>query len=145
MYNKDGDKAGTARCGLAGLVQGGNTNIYSLEVSMFGYRPDRKSDKIVTYTEENYILQGRSICRALWDYYKISGHIEGCEILSEEDILNAGEPEKILEISEFSMLRLNDIAEQRTLYSSVDDIVYKNDSDSDFDEPYEDKFKLELA
>ena len=36
------------------------------------------------------------------------------------------------------MLRLNDIAEQRTLYSSVDDIVYKNDSDSDFDEPYED-------
>ena len=21
------------------------------------------------------ILQGRSICRALWDYYKISGHI----------------------------------------------------------------------
>ena len=30
------------------------------------------------------ILQGRSICRALWDYYKISGHIEGCEILSEE-------------------------------------------------------------
>ena len=30
------------------------------------------------------ILQGRTICRALWDYYKISGHIEGCEILSEE-------------------------------------------------------------
>ena len=30
------------------------------------------------------ILHGRSICRALWDYYKISGHIEGCEILSEE-------------------------------------------------------------
>ena len=29
-------------------------------------------------------MQGRSICRALWDYYKISGHIEGCEILSEE-------------------------------------------------------------
>ena len=53
MYNKDADKAGTARCGLAGLIQGENTNIYSLEVSMFGYRPDRKSDKIVTYTEEN--------------------------------------------------------------------------------------------
>jgi hypothetical protein len=30
-----------------------------------------------------------------------------------EDVLNAGEKEKILEISEFSMLRLNDIAEQR--------------------------------
>ncbi len=24
------------------------------------------------------------ICRALWDFYKISGHIEGCEILTEE-------------------------------------------------------------
>ena len=35
------------------------------------------------------------------------------------------------------MLRLNDIAEQRTLYSSVDDIVYAHDSDSDFDEPPE--------
>ena len=33
------------------------------------------------------------------------------------------------------MLRLNDIAEQRTLYSSVDDIVYAHDSDSEFDEP----------
>ena len=54
-----------------------------------------------------------------------------------QDMLNAGEPEKILEISEFSMLRLNDIAEQRNLYSSVDDIVYAHDSDSDFDEPYE--------
>ena len=51
--------------------------------------------------------------------------------------MNAGEPDKILEISEFSMLRLNDIAEQRTLYSSVDDIVYAHDSDSEFDEPPE--------
>ena len=33
------------------------------------------------------------------------------------------------------MLRLRDIAEQRSLYSSVDDIVYAGDSDSDFDEP----------
>ena len=54
-----------------------------------------------------------------------------------QDILNAGEPEKILEISEFSMLRLHDIAEQRNIYSSVDDIVYAHDSDSDFDEPYD--------
>ena len=30
------------------------------------------------------ILQGRSICRALWDYYKISGHIESCDMLTEE-------------------------------------------------------------
>ena len=35
------------------------------------------------------------------------------------------------------MLRLRDIAEQRSLYSSVDDIVYADDSDSDFDEPFD--------
>ena len=57
------------------------------------------------------------------------------------------------------MLRLNDIAEQRNIYSSVDDIgiqlsnriikecflsVYAHDSDSDFDEPYENRFKVEV-
>ena len=61
-----------------------------------------------------------------------------------QDILNAGEPEKILEISEFSMLRLHDIAEQRNIYSSVDDIVYAHDSDSDFDEPYENRCKPDV-
>ena len=79
------------------MIQTENTNVYSLEVSLYGYKPDQKTEKIVPYTEENCedlqecptfvcpdILQGRSICRALWDYYKISGHIEGCEILSEE-------------------------------------------------------------
>ena len=35
------------------------------------------------------------------------------------------------------MLRLNDIGEQRKLFSSVDDIPYAHDSDSEFDEPYE--------
>ena len=54
-----------------------------------------------------------------------------------QDVLNSGEPDKILEISEFSMLRLNDIGEQRKLFSSVDDIPYAHDSDSEFDEPYE--------
>ena len=33
------------------------------------------------------------------------------------------------------MLRLNDIVEQRKRYSSVDDIPYAHDSDSEFDEP----------
>ena len=65
---------------------------------MHGYKPDKNSEKIELYTEQNCkqyaehcyllcwldILQGRSICRALWDYYKISGHVEGCEMLSEE-------------------------------------------------------------
>ena len=53
MYNKDGDKAGTARMFLSKMIENENTNIYSLEVSMYGYKPDPKNDKIVTYTEEN--------------------------------------------------------------------------------------------
>ena len=44
------------------------------------------------------------------------------------------------------MLRLNEISEQRSLYSSVDDIVYALDSDSEFDELCEtsnnDKIKI---
>ena len=53
MYNKDPDKAGTARMFLSKMIENENTNVYSLEVSMYGYRPDKKSDKIITYTEEN--------------------------------------------------------------------------------------------
>ena len=30
--------------------------------------------------------QGRNICKALWDFYKISGHIEGCKVNIEDDI-----------------------------------------------------------
>ena len=53
MYNKDTDKAGTARRLLSNTIQSENTNVYSLEVSMYGYKPDQKTDKIVPYTEEN--------------------------------------------------------------------------------------------
>ena len=53
MYNKDADKTGTARMYLSKMIENENTNIYSLEVSMYGYKPDKKSDKIVAYTEEN--------------------------------------------------------------------------------------------
>ena len=38
-------------------------------------------------------------------------------------------------ISDFTILKLKDIAEQRALYSSIDDIVYADDLDSDYDEP----------
>ena len=81
-------------------------------------------------------------CSSLLQHYIIDDrHVDDDDVDSndhdDQDMLNAGEPEKILEISEFSMLRLNDIAEQRNLYSSVDDIVYAHDSDSDYDEPYE--------
>ena len=68
MYNKDADKEGTARYSLnlsskiriifsrrllSTMIKSENTNVYSLEVSMYGYKPDPKSDKIVPYTEEN--------------------------------------------------------------------------------------------
>ena len=35
------------------MIEAANTNVYSLEVSMYGYKPDIKSDKILAYTEEN--------------------------------------------------------------------------------------------
>ena len=80
---------------------------------------------------------------SLLQHYIVDQRYIDTENDDAQDILNAGEPEKILEISEFSMLRLHDIAEQRNIYSSVDDIVYAHDSDSDFDEPYDSsKFNL---
>ena len=53
MYNKDPDKAGTARMLLSKMIESENTNVYSLEVSMYGYKPDKKTDKVIAYTEEN--------------------------------------------------------------------------------------------
>ena len=53
MYNKDPDKAGTARMFLSKMIENENTNVYSLEVSMFGYKPNKKTDKVIPYTEEN--------------------------------------------------------------------------------------------
>ena len=53
MYNKDPDKAGTARMFLSKMIENENTNVYSLEVSMYGYKPDKKADKVIAYTEEN--------------------------------------------------------------------------------------------
>ena len=73
----------------------------------------------------------------LLQHYIVDQRYVDSENDDAQDILNAGEPEKILEISEFSMPRLHDIAEQRNIYSSVDDIVYAHDSDSDFDDPYD--------
>ena len=43
--------------------------------------------------------------------------------------------ESLVGLNDFDKLRLKDIAEQRSMYSSIDDIVYAQDSDSDFDEP----------
>ena len=43
--------------------------------------------------------------------------------------------ESLAGLNDFDKLKLKDIAEQRSMYSSIDDIVYAQDSDSDFDEP----------
>ncbi|XP_023345018.1 cytosolic carboxypeptidase 6 [Eurytemora carolleeae] len=53
MYNKDPDKQGTARRHLAETIESQDTNVYSVEVSMYGYKPDPKSNEIIPYTEEN--------------------------------------------------------------------------------------------
>ena len=41
------------RCFLSGLIESENTNVYTLEMSMFGYKPDSAKDDIHQYTEEN--------------------------------------------------------------------------------------------
>ena len=38
---------------LSNMMESVNTNVYSLEVSLFGYKPNQKTDKIIPYTEEN--------------------------------------------------------------------------------------------
>ena len=53
MYNKDPDKAGTARRHLSSIIETDSCNVYSLEMSMLGYKPEAKSDKVFQYTEEN--------------------------------------------------------------------------------------------
>ena len=53
MYNKDPDKAGTARRHLSSIIETDSCNVYSLEMSMLGYKPEAKSDKVIQYNEEN--------------------------------------------------------------------------------------------
>ena len=53
MYNKDPDKAGTARRHLSTVIESETTNVYSLEMSMYGYKPEKKVEKIIPYTEEH--------------------------------------------------------------------------------------------
>ena len=44
---------GTARRHLSSIIESEGTNVYSLEMSMLGYKLDRKSDKIHPYTEDH--------------------------------------------------------------------------------------------
>ena len=56
MYNKDTEKLGTARLHLPSIIENENTNVYSLEMSMLGYRPyskDKTSEKTIAYTEDH--------------------------------------------------------------------------------------------
>lgn len=50
---QDPDKAGTARRHLSSVIESLNTNVYSLEMSMLGYKPDKKGEKVIPYTEES--------------------------------------------------------------------------------------------
>ena len=61
MYNKDPDKVGTARRHLSAVIESETTNVYSLEMSMYGYKPEKKSNKIIPYTEDHCESLGREL------------------------------------------------------------------------------------
>ena len=65
---QDPEKVGTARRHLSSIIESEGTNVYSLEMSMLGYKLDRKSDKIHPYTEDH--------CRDI-----IIHHYIGCTLL----------------------------------------------------------------
>lgn len=101
---------------------GEKTNVYSLEVSMFGWE-EKSSDisipnPIHPYTEEDYSLHGRRITRSFWDYYKVTGTIDdSCYQLNAN--LAASETQGPGE-AEFSMLRLKDLDRQRELFDDME-------------------------
>ena len=61
------------------------TSLNTVQISRFGLGDDAARGgyrAAATYSTRLFIKIW--FRRALWDYYKISGHVEGCEILSEE-------------------------------------------------------------
>ncbi|XP_045026348.1 cytosolic carboxypeptidase 6 isoform X2 [Daphnia magna] len=80
MYNKDNLKAGTARRYLSHAVKE-HVNVYSFFISMMGFQLPNSTD-IHLYDEEGYQRAGRNLARALFEYYKIVGHIPASYIQS---------------------------------------------------------------
>jgi len=79
------------------------------------YWPKIKLAFFIRYFIFSDSLHGRRICRAFWDYYKVTGTIDDSiylQTLNQLDSETQGPGE-----AEFSMLRLKDIARQRELFS----------------------------
>jgi len=114
-------------------------NAYSVEISVHGWQANEEAE-ITPYTEEDCkpafisfsriiinidLMHGRRLCRSLWEYYKVQG------IISESSFI----PERILKMQQkqdqqlpsladgFSMLRLQSIAKQRDIFSSLESLT----------------------
>ncbi|XP_053650195.2 cytosolic carboxypeptidase-like protein 5 [Cherax quadricarinatus] len=72
IYNKDPSKAHSARRWLCSNLKD-SANVYSIHTSIYGYRNQR--GHIVPYTEDLYLRTGRSIVKAVLDYYQFLGLI----------------------------------------------------------------------
>ncbi|OXA52511.1 Cytosolic carboxypeptidase 6 [Folsomia candida] len=73
MYNRDPNKAGTARRHLCEILRN-TVNVYTMEVSYFGYT-QALSNAIITYNEDGYLRLGRNLARTFFEYYKATGII----------------------------------------------------------------------
>ncbi|XP_071522054.1 LOW QUALITY PROTEIN: uncharacterized protein [Panulirus ornatus] len=70
IYNKDPSKSHSARRWLCNNLRD-SANVYSIHTSIYGYRNQR--GQLVPYTEDLYLRTGRSIVKAVLDYYQFLG------------------------------------------------------------------------
>ena len=77
-------------------------------------------------------LHGRRICRAFWDYYKVTGTIDDSIYLQTSNLpaSEMGGPGE----AEFSMLRLKDIERQRELFDDMESESSEEETSIDEDE-----------
>lgn len=70
-FNSDKAKAGTGRRSLAQVLDS-TAQIYTLEVSFYGYRPQERADTIIPYTISRYKRLGVAVARSFLEYFKCS-------------------------------------------------------------------------
>ena len=88
-------------------------------------------------------LEGRKIMRALWDYYKVDGVITTQYELKRKVTPTGSEREGPGEAS-FSMLKLQQIAKERDMFSSIESFTSGDEEDDDeYDDEDDDYFSDE--
>jgi hypothetical protein len=132
---------------------GDSTNIYSIEISMYGFVTE--DPKVIRpYTEEDCeqkpvtashldtnnafsdLMHGRRICRSFWEYFKVTHVIPEAPVVYNPFAANAppfaptGDGMNNKE-SSFSMIRLRTIAEQKDIYSSLESLDDDSSESSD--------------